>query len=182
MLLERITNDQSYLVIATSLNEIGKLNPSLAVSVAKKLEGERSEEIKLTIGQIYGGHGNAECQSFFKKTIESGSIKGYDQIAFLNSFSLFNTAQDIEINEQSFPILEYLSKNGDSYMTMFLPKFITYFQKMCAEKIFSLKEEVEVNEKNKDAAYANQNRIKIKRFESLIVQFSSLQVTKNNSH
>jgi aminopeptidase N len=179
LLLERITNDQSYLVIATCLNEIGKLNPSLAVSVAKKLEGERSEEIKLTIGQIYGGHGNAECQSFFKKTIESGSIKGYDQIAFLNSFSLFNTAQDIEINEQSFPILEYLSKNGDSYMTMFLPKFITYFQKMCAEKLFSLKEEVEVNEKNKDAAYANQNRIKIKRFESLIVQFSSLQVTKN---
>jgi aminopeptidase N len=173
-LTDRISKDQSYIVVAICLNSIGKSNPKVAVSIAKKLEIEKSSAVLLSISQIYGGHGSPESFQFFEQLFKSGLIQGYDQIGAMNSFTLYNSIQDIEINEKSFAVFEFLSKNGDHYIKMFFPKFINYFQKMYGEKIIGLKAELEVNEKNKDVVYANQNRLKIKRYEALIVQFTSL--------
>lgn len=174
LLVDCIKKDQSYLVIAAALSNLGQLSPKLALIEAKKLENEKSSLILTVIAQIYSGHGSIDDYAFFEKTLKGNIVGGYNKIGLMNSFTLYSTKQDIDVNEKAFDIFLYLKENGDQYTKMFYSKFIAYYIKTFTDKIAALKAEVDEFEKNKDAVYANQARKKIQRYEALSVKFSAL--------
>jgi hypothetical protein len=174
LLLEGMKKEQSYLVLSTALSNLGQINPKLALVEAKKLENESSTLTLDVIGQIYSAHGTTDDYAFFEKTLKGNNLKGYDKISVMNSFALYSTKLDVDVNEKAFELFVYLKENGDQYTKMFYGKFIAYYMKTFSEKIEELKVVVDENEKNKDVVYANQGRKKIQQYEALSLKFSTL--------
>jgi aminopeptidase N len=174
LLIDRIEKDQSYLVVSTALVNVGKANPTLALEKAKKLEIEPSSQMVVGIGQLYSGHATAEAYSFFEKSLLGTVLKGYDQVGMMNSFTLFNVRQDLDIIEKSFSVYSYLKENGEYYTKMFLSQNVTYFQKFFHEKTDALNAEIKTLEQNKDFVYADKARQKIKQIEDLNSKFKTL--------
>jgi len=174
LLLEAMKKEQSYLVLSTALSNLGQINPKLALIEAKKLENESSTLTLDVIGQIYSAHGTTDDYAFFEKTLKGNNLKGYDKISVMNSFALYSTKLDVDVNEKAFELFVYLKENGDQYTKMFYAKFIAYYMKTFSEKIEELKVVVDENEKNKDVVYANQARKKIQLYEALSIKFSTL--------
>ena len=174
LLLEAMKKEQSYLVLSTALSNLGQINPKLALVEAKKLENESSTLTLDVIGQIYSAHGTTDDYAFFEKTLKGNNLKGYDKISVMNSFALYSTKLDVDVNEKAFELFVYLKENGDQYTKMFYGKFIAYYMKTFSEKIEELKVVVDENEKNKDVVYANQGRKKIQQYEALSLKFSTL--------
>ena len=174
ILTDRIEKDKSYMVVSTALGNLGKVNPTLAMTKAKQLENEPSSYLQLGIAQIYGGHAGPEAFPFFERAIRGVVVQGFDEVGIMNSFTLYNTRQDVVTILQAFPIYQYLKDNGDYYTKMFFGQNMSYFEKFFNQKIQELKEEVEAHEKNKDAVYADQTRLKIKQYEELKARYSTL--------
>ena len=167
ILVDRLDKDQSYLVNATALVNLGKINTELALIKAKKLEATPTSTLLVGIGEIYSENATAEAHSFFEKTLLGDKLSGLDEISMLNSYTIFVTRQDIDIFENSVSIYTYLKENGSQYSKMYIPQFIEYFQNIIRDKIEKLEQEVIQSEKNKDVLLATQTRQNIKRYESL---------------
>jgi hypothetical protein len=176
ILIEKLEKDQSYLVAATSLVAIGKINSELALVHAKKLENEHTSQLLAGVGAIYSEYGSSDMYSFFEKTLKGDELKSFDQVGLLNSFTIFITRQEVDAFEKSVEIYSYLKEKGDVYTKMYMPQFMAYLQKIVDDKIAQLQEEIAGFEKSKDAVYANQGRLKIKRFEAVKLQFEALSV------
>lgn len=176
LLIERIDKDPSYLVISSCLGILGKNNPDLALIYAKKYEKETSSQVLSIIGSIYSGYGSEEAFSFFETQLKGSLVTGFDQVELMNSFTLYLSKQPIEIIDNAFPVYEYLKDNGGYYTKMFFPQYVKYFVGLFESKIQELNAEIEAHEKNKDAAYADQARQKIKAYEALSLKYASLNV------
>lgn len=176
LLLERIEKDQSYLVISTCLAILGKTNPEVALTVAKKHENEISSSVISRIGNIYSGHGSTEAFGFFEKHLTGSIVTGFDQVELMNSFTLYLSKQPTEVIDKAFPVYEHLRDNGGYYTKMFFPQYVKYFVGLFETKIQELNSEIEAHEKNKDAAYADQARQKIKAYEALSLKYASLNI------
>ncbi len=176
VLVDRIKNDQSYLVVTNSLRNLGKSNPDKAIELSKSLENEKSSRMLCGIGQIYGLYAGKETYSFFENSLKGNILQGFDQLNVMNSLSYFVTRHDVELFDRSFVLYEYLKSNGGYYTQMFLPQNISYLIEACEEKIAELNAQIEAHEKNKDAVYADQARKLKKAYENLIAKFSPLMV------
>ena len=181
ILVDRLDKDQSYLVNATALVNLGKINTELALIKAKKLEATPTSTLLVGIGEIYSENATAEAHSFFEKTLLGDKLSGLDEISMLNSYTIFVTRQDIDIFENSVSIYTYLKENGSQYSKMYIPQFIEYFQNIIRDKIEKLEQEVIQSEKNKDVLLATQTRQNIKRYESLSKQFETLNDSSNEN-
>ena len=178
LFVEAIKKDQSYLIVSTTLELLGKNNPLLAKTEAKKLENENSLSVLMSIGQIYSGHGTSDEYQFYAKVLRGTLIQGYDKIEIISFYSIYNSKQDIDIIEKAYDLFLYIKENGNFYTKKYYQKFISYHQQIFADKIKILKEEAEGYDKNKDAVYANQARKKIERYEILSAKFKTLTVEK----
>ena len=174
VLVDRIKNDQSYLVVTNSLRNLGKSNPDKAIELAKSLENEKSSKMLSGIGQIYGSYAGKEAFPFFESSLKGNILQGFDQLSVMNSLSYFISRQDVELFDRSFELYEYLKSNGGYYTQMFLPQNISFLMDVCEEKIAELNAQIEAHEKNKDAVYADQARRQKKAYENLIAKFSPL--------
>jgi len=176
ILIEKLEKDQSYLVAATSLVAIGKINSDLALVHAKKLENEPTSQLLAGVGAIYSEYGSIDTYSFFERTLKGDELKSFDQVGMLNSYTIFVTRQEVETFEKSVGIYSLLKEKGDVYTKMYMPQFMAYLQKIVDDKIAQIQEEIVGFEKSKDVVYANQGREKIKRFEAVKAQFEALAV------
>jgi hypothetical protein len=86
----------------------------------------------------------------------------------------FIVRQDISLIEESFTIYERLQKEGGYYTQMFVPQNIGYIVSFFEEKIEEKQAEIEVHEKNKDAAYADKARKELIQYSSLKEKFNTL--------
>ncbi|MCF8435103.1 MAG: hypothetical protein K9G37_11555, partial [Crocinitomicaceae bacterium] len=154
---------------------LGKTNPNKALELAKKLEAEKSSKMVAGVAQLYGAHGGADVYPFFKNALSSNkTLQGFDQLSVMNSMTYLIVRQDISLIEESFTIYERLEKEGGYYTQMFVPQNVGYIVSFFDEKIEEKQAEIEVHEKNKDAAYADKARKELKQYSSLKEKFNTL--------
>lgn len=82
-LFERSLNEQSYAIVAASLDAVAKTNPKLAMQKAKELETENSKKIIYTICDIYAAEGNDENHDYFiriRKEFSGFELLGYGSV------------------------------------------------------------------------------------------------------
>jgi len=170
--VDRITKDQSYLVLSTALKQLGKVNPDLALEKAVSLEKEKSSKMMAGVAQVYGAYGKTDKYPFFEMALKGKSLQGFDQLSVMNSLTYFVSRQDVEILEKSFELYNYLNESGGYYTQMFLPQNVEYLISVMDEKIAELEEEIAAHEKNKDVLYADQARKKQKVYLELKAKFS----------
>lgn len=169
-----IHHDRSYDVITEALRGLGAIDSKQAMTEAKVLEAEPSSKMKSGIGKLYAVHGGAEEATFFIDAIEGNVLQGWDRFGVLNSMTLFVVRQDAATADKVYTAYEKLTKDDGFYMTMFLPQNFNYINGAFTEKIVELNEELVAYEKNKDAAYADQTRKKIKEFEAVQKRYQGL--------
>jgi aminopeptidase N len=179
LMVDRITNDSSYLVISAALRNLGKTNPELAMSSARELEKENSSKMLAGIGQLYSAHAGPEAFTFFENALKGDVLQGFDQLGMMNSFTMFVVKQDIDFLEKAYLVYENLGETGGFYTKMFLPQNATYIVGNLENKTTELNDEIASHDKNNDAAYASSARKTLKRYEALLVSFKSLEKKKD---
>jgi len=167
LLLDRIANDRSYTVVGAALTELSASNTKLAMQKAKTLEKEPSSRMKTGVAKLYGSQGGPEQWSFFEDLMKQTKLQGYDAIYALNAFTLYISHQELDLQEKSLPLLRAQYEKGSYYTKIFMPKRANELAMFMDSKVEQLKEELTAQEKNKDAALADQTRKKIKRYEVL---------------
>jgi aminopeptidase N len=172
--LDRIAKDQSYLVVSAALKQLGKIDAELAMAKAAVLESERSSKMISGIAQLYGSYGTKEKFIFFENALKGSVLQGFDQLGVMNSLTYFVSRQEVEGMERAYELYVYLGEHGAFYTQMFLPQNINYLMSLFDQKIEELNVQVAEFEKNKDAAYADQARKKIKAYEELKSKFAPL--------
>ncbi len=173
---DRIKKDSSYLVVSTALKNLGKTNPDQAMLMAKDLEKESSSKMITGVAQLYGAFGTKDNFGFFESALLGNQLQGFDQLGVMNSMTYYLSRQEIDQLEKALPVYQYLKEDGAFYTQMFLGQNINYLLSLFDDSVLKLKEEIEIHEKNKDVAYADQARKKMKRFEELRKKYAALAV------
>ena len=174
ILVDRITKDQSYMVVSTALKNLGKVDAELAMKSAKSLEQERSSKMIAGIAQLYGSQGKKENYSFFETALKGNVLQGFDQLGVMNSLTYYVSRQEPEEMDRAFELYSFLAKDGGFYTQMFVPQNINFLLTAFNARIDEIKEEIMAHEKNNDAAYADQARKKQKQFEVLRDKYQTL--------
>lgn len=76
--------DSSYMVIGQALDALHKLNPSLALKAAKKLESEKNNLLMINIASIYSESDSPEYLEFFAEKL--ASFSGFEKYGFVNLY------------------------------------------------------------------------------------------------
>ena len=170
----RVKNDLSYMVVSSSLRNLGKINSDLAMELAKPLEKENSSSMVAGVAQLYAEYGGAEKFDFIEGALKGTTVQGFDKLGVLNSFTVYLKRQEPTLIDGAYAVYEEQAENGGFYMKLFLPQNLTFLTAHFAERIVELQKELEGYEKNNDAAYADQTRKKIKAYEALQVKYNAL--------
>jgi aminopeptidase N len=166
ILKDRLENDLSYLVISSALKAYGEIDSKEAMLLAKKLENEKSSKLMIGIAQLYSSHGTKDQEAYFTKLL-STDLTGYDGIYALNYFTVFASRQDESIAVKCTQVYRDKYQTGNFFMKWIIPQNASYMLQNMEERIQKTQKEVELHEKNKDAAYADQARKKLKSQEKI---------------
>ncbi|TNE56065.1 MAG: hypothetical protein EP338_00430 [Bacteroidetes bacterium] len=170
---ERIEKDSSYQVIGTALSELNKIDIREASSLAQSLEKEPASKMKAAIAQIYAKNAQESKLSFFEHLLDQGSVKGYDAIICLNSFTVFMSQQRTEIQEKALPIYQNYREKGGLYTRMFMPQNIAYFVSILEQKKKELGDEISSLDNAGKTVEATQKRNEEMKLDKLIGEFQN---------
>ncbi len=175
MLKTAIDKDQSYLVVGTSLKQLSKLDPDMAMISAKKLEQENSSKILSSVAQVYGTSGTIEKAPFFKDLLLNKELGIYDQLTSMNAYTLFNARMSEDQIQESLEVYRYLNRKGGYYTKMFTGQSIEYL----AETLDKRKTELESKKLlEKDSVKRNEIEAQITKINALLIEFSSFFTEK----
>jgi aminopeptidase N len=170
----RIKNDSSYSVVSSALRSLGKIDSDKAIALAEPLENEKSSKMVAGVAGLYAEYAGAEKYDFIASSLQGTVVQGFDKLGLLNSFTFYLTNQNAELIEKALPIYEDQGANGGFYMSLFLPQNLQFLTKHFNDQIKDLNKELEKHEENDDAAYADQTRREIKKYEDLLEKYSAL--------
>lgn len=179
-----VQSDSSYMVIANALNQLSKMNPQLAMKLAKSLENERSSSMMTGIATLYARHGKSEQFAFFERILNSNILQGFDQVGGLYNFTAFLVGKDLSLFSKSVKIYEDKAKNGDMYSKMYIGNYLDQLSEHLNQRILEFKDEEEKqkragNQNGEALAKANQAEA-----QELIRQFKriALSVDEEGGH
>lgn len=170
-----IGNDRSFLVMGTALSALSKSNAKLAMSEAKKLEKEPSAKMQSGIAQLYATQGGKDEFPFFEKLAKSNKLTGLDAIYGLNSLTIYLSRQEPELQAKAVELYKPLHANGGIYTQMFMPQNVAYLVAAVTDQIGKTEAEIEAFEINKQAAYADQARKKLKVQQGVLADLKAYQ-------
>lgn len=170
-----ISKDRSYLVMGTALTALSKSNSKLAMAEAKKLESEPSAKMQSGIAQLYATQGGKDELAFFEKIARSNKLTGLDAIYGLNSLTIYMSRQEPEIQAKAISLYKPLHANGGIYTKMFMPQNVAYLIAAVTDQIGRTEAEIEAFETNKQPAYADQARKKLKLQQSILAELEQYQ-------
>tara|TARA_R110002072_G_scaffold302889_1_gene489483 strand:- start:3248 stop:5902 length:2655 start_codon:yes stop_codon:yes gene_type:complete len=174
--IDRIENDQSYLVVSSALKAYGSINEEKALAIAESLENEKSSSMLGGIAQLYSTSSDTSKFTFFENAFNGNVVQGFDKLGLLNSMTIYLVnIEDPKILSRSVDIYTNLSKSGGMYMKMFLPQNINYLLDQIDSQMISLRTNLTGQEENANPLYADQTRKKIKEFESAIKELEELK-------
>ncbi|MBP6458723.1 MAG: M1 family peptidase [Crocinitomicaceae bacterium] len=126
ILKERIVNDQSYEVIGVALEILNANNPAAAITSIKPLEQNNSPKIKLMLAKIYAADEKEQHTEYFIKLFQENSLKGYDALSLLNTFTIYMSKQPINTQLKALEIYKLQKEKGNYYAKMYLPQNVKY--------------------------------------------------------
>lgn len=176
ILLDRLENDLSYRVIGTALARLGILNPELGMKKAKSLENDPSSKLKSGIAQLYAVKGTKDNFSFFDQLMRESKLQGYDAIYGLNSFTIFMTRQDVDLQEKATELYRVQKEKGGFYVNMFLGQNVDYLIKTIENNQVKSQAELQTYEKNNQPLYADQTRKIIAQQTKVLTDLRALMV------
>jgi aminopeptidase N len=141
LLIERLTNDSSYLVLSACLSNLQEINPELAYQKANFLANENSSIMLSGIAQIYGSLGNIEDFNFFQSIFLQGKVIGFDEVGAMNAFTYFVMRNKYDVLQEAIDIFTYLKNNGSFYTKLFLPQNVNYILSSIDEHLIELEQE-----------------------------------------
>jgi aminopeptidase N len=175
--LHCIAKDQSYLVLAAALKQLGKIDSELAILQAATLESERSSKLILGIAQLYGSYATKDKLYFFENALKGTTLQGFDQLGVINEFTYFISGQDTEQIEHAYELYAYLKMNGAYYTKLFIPQNINYLISMFDQKIGELEDQIAANKKNKERAHTDELYKMQKVYQGLKTKYTVLADT-----
>lgn len=170
-----IAKDRSYLVLGTALTALSKSNATLAMTEAKKLEKEPSAKMKSGIAQLYATQGGEKELPFFEDLINSNKLTGIDVIYGLNSVTIYMSRQTPEIQQKAVKLYEVLHANGGIYAQMFMSQNAAYLVSAVKDQMRKTNAEIEAFDMNKEPAYADKARKKLKLQQTIIQDLETFQ-------
>ena len=126
ILKERIVNDQSYEVIGVALEILNANNPAAAIASIKPLEQDNSPKIKLMLAKIYAADEKEQHTEYFIKLFKENSLRGYDALSLLNTFTIYMSKQPIDTQLKALEIYKLQKEKGNYYAKMYLPQNVNY--------------------------------------------------------
>ena len=126
ILKERIVNDQSYEVIGVALEILNANNPAAAIASIKPLEQDNSPKIKLMLAKIYAADEKEQHTEYFIKLFQENSLRGYDALSLLNTFTIYMSKQPIDTQLKALEIYKLQKEKGNYYAKMYLPQNVNY--------------------------------------------------------
>jgi aminopeptidase N len=169
-----IDNDSSYLVVSQALNSLVELNLNLCLIKAKKFENEPSSKIKAVVSQIYALNTFEEKLDFFVNLMNDRTIKGYDEIFCLKSFTLYVSNQNPDIQLKLIPFYEKKYENGSIYVQQTTPQYLTFLSGSIEEKLIEMKEKLKNLEKTNDFKEKDNLSSKILKQELVLKELKAL--------
>jgi aminopeptidase N len=106
-------SEESYYVIASSLEGLSAVSYKDALKFAQSFESEENNDIKVAIAGIYAEHGGKDQNAFFLKSIKEAS--GFGKYSLVSNYSKFLKKQDGEIIKEALPTLESVAKNEKTW-------------------------------------------------------------------
>ncbi|MFB0924847.1 MAG: hypothetical protein QMB65_06145, partial [Vicingaceae bacterium] len=106
-------SEESYYVIASSLEGLSAVSYKDALKFAQSFESEENNDIKVAIAGIYAEHGGKDQNAFFLKSIKEAS--GFGKYGLVSNYSKFLKKQDGEIIKEALPTLESVAKNEKTW-------------------------------------------------------------------
>lgn len=174
-----IATDRSYLVMGTALTALSKSNAKLAMAEAKKLEKEPSAKMQSGIAQLYATQGGKDEYIFFENLAKANKLTGLDAIYGLNSLTIYMSRQEPEIQAKTLPLYRTFYANGGIYTKMFMPQNTAYLIAAITDQMDKTEAEIEAFDLNKQAAYADQARRKLKLQQSIVAELKAFQAEVN---
>lgn len=107
------TSEESYYVIASSLEGLSEVSYNDAMKFAKSFENEKNSDIQSSISSIYANHGSKEENSYFQKKIKS--TKGYGKYSLVSNYAKYLKKQDDETVTSSLQILKDVALNEKNW-------------------------------------------------------------------
>ena len=107
------TSEESYYVIASSLEGLSEVSYDDAMKFAKSFENEKNSDIQSSISSIYANHGSKEQNSYFKEKIKS--TKGYGKYSLVSNYAKYLKKQDDETVTSSLQILKDVALNEKTW-------------------------------------------------------------------
>jgi len=110
---QQALNDSSYLVIATALDQLNKLDSVNAYAAAQKLENEKSFDLDDAIFSIYGSQAGPEKSDFMlKKLKEADDLEKYEMLQHYSVYLSRNVSHE-DILQKALPVLYDLAGNNE---------------------------------------------------------------------
>ncbi len=106
-------NDQSYRVMAESLDAIAKTNTEMALAEAKNLEDETGGAMVNGLTSLYAKHGNESHVSYMKNALEKSS--GFSKYGMASSYAGFLNRLSPEVIEENISPLVSIAENEKTW-------------------------------------------------------------------
>ncbi len=106
-------SEESYYIIASSLEGLSETSYKDALKFAKSFENEKNNDIKGAVAGIYAEHGGQEQNSFFLKNINEAS--GFGKYSLVSNYSKFLKKQDANTIKEALPTLKDVAKNEKTW-------------------------------------------------------------------
>ena len=107
------TSEDSYYVIASSLEGLSEVSYADAMKFAKSFEDEKNNDIQSSVSSIYANHGSKEQNIYFKEKIKS--TKGYGKYSLVSNYAKYLKKQDDETVKSSLQTLKDVATNEKTW-------------------------------------------------------------------
>ena len=121
-----IGKDQSYKVLGTALEVLNSVNPILTLQLIKPLEKDYSPKIRLMLAKMYAADEKASHVDYFLNLFKENSLRGYDALSLLNTFTIYMSKQPISIQLNALEVYKTQNLKGNYYAKMYLPENVYY--------------------------------------------------------
>lgn len=181
-LLQKATDDPSYLVVSSALNALYEKDVSAGLQAAKKLEEEESASLTTAIAEMYAEDGSVKYLSFFQEKLKT--VSGFNIYPLSMSFGDFLVKQEEKVIKEALPQLTDIAKgDGAWWMRMGAVNSIIKIKNKYSDKSKSLAKQVESTEDSATIADLNQQKKEAdKMVDWVIGELKSLSESETNAN
>jgi aminopeptidase N len=126
LLRDHLLEELSYKVISTSIVALNKVNHEAALEILKSYEADKTTKMRMLLANVYCVDGNPQHINFFFDLVNNYKFKGYDMLTVLNTFSIYMSKQNIEVQMKALDVYKTQWATGNNYVKMGIPNHVNY--------------------------------------------------------